>query len=95
MKSGKLMCITALTLFTLLAISVRLTAQANQDHKSKHHHYQLIDLGRSAVQRATSRTGSTASTTTTGRPRARRIRPRPIPIRIFVSTQTASFPTTS
>ena len=95
MKSKTLTCITAMTLFAALAIPVRLAAQAKQDHKSKHHHYQLIDLGRSAVQRATSRTGSTASTTTTGRPRAGRIRPRPIPIRIFVSTQTASFPTTS
>jgi probable HAF family extracellular repeat protein len=45
MKSRTLTCITAIALFAVLAIPVRLAAQANQDHKSKHHHYQLIDLG--------------------------------------------------
>jgi probable HAF family extracellular repeat protein len=45
MKSGKLMCITAITLFTLLAIPARFIGQDNQDHKQKHHHYKLVDMG--------------------------------------------------
>jgi probable HAF family extracellular repeat protein len=44
MKSRKLMCITAMTLFTLLAIPAQLVGQDPQDHK-KHHHYKLIDVG--------------------------------------------------
>jgi probable HAF family extracellular repeat protein len=50
MKSRKLMCITAITLFALLAIPYRLAAQEpsvpqpkQQTHE--HHHYKLIDLG--------------------------------------------------
>jgi hypothetical protein len=35
MKFAKLMCVTTLALLILLAIPVRLTAQDNQDRKSK------------------------------------------------------------
>jgi len=48
MKSRTLMCITAITLFGALAISVRLDAQersANQQHKSEHNRYKLVDVG--------------------------------------------------
>jgi probable HAF family extracellular repeat protein len=50
MKSAKLTCITAMTLFSALAIPVRLRAQDKQEHNKhhkhhKHHHYQLIDMG--------------------------------------------------
>jgi len=45
MKFAKLNCITAIALFTLLAIPVQLAAQDKQDHHHMHHHYQLIDLG--------------------------------------------------
>jgi probable HAF family extracellular repeat protein len=47
MISRKLTCFTAIAfaLFAALAIPVHLTAQDNRDHKSKHHHYKLIDIG--------------------------------------------------
>jgi probable HAF family extracellular repeat protein len=45
MKSRKLMFISAMTLFTLLAIPARLAAQDNQDHNHKHARYRLVDLG--------------------------------------------------
>jgi hypothetical protein len=45
MKSGTLILVTAVTLFAALAIPVRLAAQDSQDHKHKHHHYKLIDMG--------------------------------------------------
>jgi len=38
-------CITAIGLFTLLAIPVQFAAQDKQDHHHTHHHYQLLDLG--------------------------------------------------
>jgi probable HAF family extracellular repeat protein len=46
MKSAKLMCITAIALFSALAIPVGL-AQDNQENNNhhKHHHYKLIDMG--------------------------------------------------
>jgi uncharacterized membrane protein len=43
MKSRKLMWITAMTLFTLLAIPAGLAGQDNQGHK--HQHYKPIDVG--------------------------------------------------
>jgi probable HAF family extracellular repeat protein len=45
MKPRNLMCITAMTLFTLLAIPARIVGQDNQDHNQKRHRYKLIDLG--------------------------------------------------
>ena len=47
MKSRRLMCFTAMTLFAALAIPGWVTAQeqAKQDHHVKHHHYKFIDLG--------------------------------------------------
>jgi probable HAF family extracellular repeat protein len=45
MKSAKLMCTAAITLFAALAVPLRLAAQENRDHHHKHHHYQLIDMG--------------------------------------------------
>ena len=45
MKSGNLMCITVMTLCTIVAIPVWLAGQDNTDHKPRHHHYQLIDMG--------------------------------------------------
>jgi probable HAF family extracellular repeat protein len=46
MKSGKLACITAMTLFAALVIAVQLAAQDKREHNNhKHHHYQFIDLG--------------------------------------------------
>jgi probable HAF family extracellular repeat protein len=47
MKSRMLLCITAVALFVVLAIPVRLAAQDHQQHKNnhKHPHYKLIDLG--------------------------------------------------
>jgi probable HAF family extracellular repeat protein len=42
---SKTFCITALTLLTALSVPLRLAAQDNQDHKHKHHHYKLIDMG--------------------------------------------------
>jgi hypothetical protein len=47
-KSRILMSITAITLFAVLMIpTTQITAQeqAKEDHRVKHHHYQLIDLG--------------------------------------------------
>jgi probable HAF family extracellular repeat protein len=35
----------AVVLFHFLAVPVRLAAQDNREHKHKHHHYKLIDLG--------------------------------------------------
>jgi probable HAF family extracellular repeat protein len=45
MKSRTLTCITAIALFAVLAIPVRLVAQDDRDHQHKHHHYKLIDMG--------------------------------------------------
>jgi probable HAF family extracellular repeat protein len=45
MKSRFVMLFAAVTLFAALAIPIRLTAQDSQDHKHKHHHYKLIDMG--------------------------------------------------
>ena len=47
MKFARVNCITAIGLFTLLAISVQLVAQdtAKQNHHHKFPHYQLIDVG--------------------------------------------------
>ena len=45
MKPRFLMCISAITLFTALAIPARLVAQDNQDRKQTRHHYRLVDLG--------------------------------------------------
>jgi hypothetical protein len=41
------MLFAAITLFTALAIPVRLCAQGKPEHNSNHnhHHYKLIDLG--------------------------------------------------
>src|ERR1700730_221869 len=44
MKSRILTCITAI-MFAAPAVPVRLAAQANQDHNSKHQHDGLIDVG--------------------------------------------------
>jgi hypothetical protein len=44
MKSKALKCVVAITLFSALAIPIRLAAQDKQDHH-KHHHYKLIDMG--------------------------------------------------
>jgi hypothetical protein len=47
MKSGRMMWITAMTLFAVRAIPVRLDAQYDtaQGNKPKHHHYKLVDIG--------------------------------------------------
>jgi hypothetical protein len=45
MKSRTLTYIAATILFAGLPMPLRLAAQDNQDHRSKHHHYKLIDLG--------------------------------------------------
>jgi probable HAF family extracellular repeat protein len=45
MKSVQLMCTAAIALFALVAIPLQLAAQDKQDHKSNHHHYQLVDIG--------------------------------------------------
>lgn len=47
MKSVRLMCITAMAAFPLLAIPVSLAAQdsQNQHHRHQHHHYKFVDLG--------------------------------------------------
>jgi probable HAF family extracellular repeat protein len=45
MKSKTLTCITAMMLFAALALPVRLDSQDNRDHRHKHHHYKLIDMG--------------------------------------------------
>lgn len=47
MNSKTWLRIIALTLFATLALPVSLAAQANatQNHKTKHHHYQLMDIG--------------------------------------------------
>jgi len=45
MKSRFLTLLTAITLFSVLAVPVDLAAQDNQDPKQKHHHYKLIDMG--------------------------------------------------
>jgi probable HAF family extracellular repeat protein len=45
MKFARMKCITAIGLFTLLALSIQLAAQDKQDHQHMHHHYQLVDLG--------------------------------------------------
>jgi len=45
MKSRKLILVTAMTLFAALAIPPWLPAQDNRDHRHKHHHYKLIDMG--------------------------------------------------
>jgi probable HAF family extracellular repeat protein len=45
MKSGKLMCIAAMTLLALLVIPVRLAAQGHQDRRQTHHQYRLVDIG--------------------------------------------------
>src|ERR1700730_4896866 len=45
MKSKMLTRLIAMTFFAALAITVRLTAQDNRDHRHKHHHYKLIDMG--------------------------------------------------
>jgi probable HAF family extracellular repeat protein len=46
MKFRFLMLLTTITLFTALAMPVRLDAQNNQDHeRTHHHHYKLIDMG--------------------------------------------------
>jgi probable HAF family extracellular repeat protein len=47
MKSRKWMWMTAVYLFTVLAVPLGIAAQdnASQDHKPRHHQYRLIDLG--------------------------------------------------
>lgn len=45
MKTAKLMCFSAVTLFAVLATPLRLAAQDSADRKHKHHHYKLIDMG--------------------------------------------------
>ena len=45
MKPRTLTCITAMTLFTALALPVRLAAQESHNLKPKHRHYKLIDMG--------------------------------------------------
>jgi len=45
MKSKTLTCITAMALLAALAIPIQLAAQDAQANQTKHHHYQLIDLG--------------------------------------------------
>ena len=42
MKSEKLMCVTAMALLVALAIPVSLGAQ---EHPTKHHQYNLVDIG--------------------------------------------------
>jgi probable HAF family extracellular repeat protein len=46
-KSRKLILVTAITLFAVLAIPIQLAAQeqARDNHHVKHHHYKLIDIG--------------------------------------------------
>jgi probable HAF family extracellular repeat protein len=43
MKSTRLLCIAAITLFIALVIPIQLAAQ--EQHSHKHHHYQFIDMG--------------------------------------------------
>jgi probable HAF family extracellular repeat protein len=45
MKSRCLMRFSAMTLFAALAIPLQVSAQDNQDHQHKHHHYQVVDVG--------------------------------------------------
>ena len=45
MKSGKLMCITTITLLVALAIPAWLAAQDNRDHNHMHHRYKLVIIG--------------------------------------------------
>jgi probable HAF family extracellular repeat protein len=45
MKFAKWTSITAIALFTVLALPLHLAAQDKQDRTHKHHHYQLIDMG--------------------------------------------------
>jgi hypothetical protein len=45
MKSAQLMCTAAIALLARVAIPLQLDAQDKQDHKSNHHHYQLVDIG--------------------------------------------------
>jgi hypothetical protein len=47
MKARFLILLTAVTLFTALAIPVRLVAQDIPEHNNNHklHHYKLMDLG--------------------------------------------------
>jgi probable HAF family extracellular repeat protein len=47
MELRKVTCITAMTLFTALAMPIGTAAQDNpsQDHKPKHHTYKLIEIG--------------------------------------------------
>ena len=54
MRSRTLTCITAMTLFAVLAIPIRVAAQEKQEHK--HHTYRLIDMERSEGLRAPSTT---------------------------------------
>lgn len=44
MKSRRLKCITAMTLFAALAIPVRLAAQKQKEGK-EHHRYKVVDIG--------------------------------------------------
>jgi probable HAF family extracellular repeat protein len=45
MKFAKWTSITAIALFTVLALPLHLAAQEKQHYHHQHHHYQLIDLG--------------------------------------------------
>jgi probable HAF family extracellular repeat protein len=45
MKSTALTCITAVTLFVALVISVPLRAQEQKEATSEHHRYKLVDIG--------------------------------------------------
>ena len=84
MKSRTLMCITAITLFGALAISVRLDAQersANQQHKSEHNRYKLVDVGTfGGPSGYVAQEGSSSGVLTTGgRSLVPQIRPLPTP----------------
>jgi hypothetical protein len=45
MKSRTLTCLTAMTVFTVLAFPLRLVPQEQQQPKKGHHRYKLVDLG--------------------------------------------------
>jgi probable HAF family extracellular repeat protein len=54
MKSRRVMLVTAITLFTALAIPAELAGQDDtaQANKPKHHHYKLVDIGLGGPQSA-------------------------------------------